>query len=74
MMFDFLKKSKALDPNNPEQMNRPDTVPGTVGNRTANNRPLYILGVLIVGFILVVVTVGGQISRIGALPRRLPKM
>ena len=61
-MFDFLKKSKALDPNNPEQMNRPDTVPGTVGNRTANNRPLYILGVLIVGFILVVVTVGVQRS------------
>ncbi len=59
-MFDFLKKSRALDPNNPEQMNSPDTVPGSVGNRTANNRPLYIIVAIIAGFLLVVVTVGVQ--------------
>ena len=61
-MFDFLKKSRALDPNNPEQMNSPDTVPGSVGNRTANNRPLYIIVAIIAGFLLVVVTVGVQRS------------
>lgn len=64
-MFGFLKKSGAQAPNNPEQLNSPDTVPGAVGNRTANNRPLYIIGALILTFLLVVVGVGVQRSNQG---------
>lgn len=71
-MFDFLKKSRALDPNNPEQMNSPDTVPGSVGNRTANNRPLYIIVAIIAGFLLVVITVGVQRSNRQNQPAAAP--
>lgn len=59
-MFEFLRKSKALDPGSPDQMNNPSTVPGAVGNRTANNMPIYLGGVVIIGFLLVVVAVGVQ--------------
>lgn len=71
-MFGFLKKSGAQAPNNPEQLNSPDTVPGSVGNRTANNRPLYIIVAIITGFLLVVVSVGIQRSNRQKQPAAAP--
>lgn len=57
-------KKKSPDPKNPAQMNDPSTIPG-VGTRWANNLPLYIIGTLILVFLLVVVGVGVQRSNQG---------
>ena len=59
-MFAFWKKTP--DPEKPTQMNNPSTIPGTVGNRRANNFPLYIIGGVLLVFLLVVVSVGVQRS------------
>ena len=58
-------KKKSPDPKNPAQMNDPSTIPGMAGTRWANNLPLYIIGTLILVFLLVVVGVGVQRSNQG---------